>query len=412
MKPINLKTRMQAMDVQRTLAMPLAVLIALTLAACGKDGGEQHQMPPPQVNVAKVVQKSVTEWDDFSGRIEAVDSVEIRPRVAGYLEAVHFVEGSEVKKGDLLFTIDDREYRAAVDSAQANVARAQTRVEVAQLEAARAEKLLAVRAMSKEVFETRQGEVRQAEADRKAMQAALVQQKLNLEFSRIVSPIDGRVGEALIRPGNLVTPGTTLLTTVVSLDPIYVTFEGDERIYLKYQEMSRDGERQSSRDARNPVRVGLATDEGYPHMGEMVFVDNRMDPATGTIHAKALLSNEERLFTPGLFARVQLLGSGQHEAMLIHERAVMTDQDRKFVYVIGPNNAATRKDVKLGPQIDGLRVVTEGLAPEDLVVVNGVRKIFFPGMPVQPFTVPMDQPELAPPPPPAAPGAPGAAAGK
>ncbi len=373
------------------LALSLAVL-----SACGGGGGGP-QMPPPSVNVAAVVQKPITEWDEFSGRVEAVDSIEIRPRVGGYLAGVHFREGAEVARGDLLFTIDDREYRAAVDSAQANVARAATRVDVAHQELARAEKLAAVKAMSIEELETRRGELRQAEADRKAMEAALVQTRLNLEFTRITSPIDGRVGQALIRPGNLLNPGTSLLTTVVSIDPVYVTFEGDERVYLKYQSLARKGERPSSRDSRNPVRVGLTDEDGYPHQGEMVFVDNQIDPATGTIRAKALLPNPDRVFTPGLFARVQLLGGAEHEAMLIHDRAVMTDQDRKYVFVIGPKNAALRKDVVLGPMVDGLRVVESGLAAGDQVVINGVRKIFFPGMPVAPVTVPMDQPEFTPP---------------
>jgi multidrug efflux system membrane fusion protein len=321
--------------------------------------------------------------------------VEIRPRVGGYLAGVHFREGAEVAKGALLFTIDDREYRAALDSAQANTARAQTRLDVARTELARTQKLAAVKAASAEELEQRQGEAQQAEADLKASQAQARQAELNVEFTRISAPVAGRVGAALVRPGNLVAAGTSVLSTVVSLDPVYVAFDGDERMYLKYQQMARQGERQSSRDAANPVRVGLSTEDGYPHVGEMVFVDNALDPSTGTIHAKALLPNPDRVFTPGLFARVQLLGSGTYDALLVHDRAVLTDQDRKFVYVLGPNNSATRRDVVLGPVVDGLRIVKSGLQAGDKVVVNGSRKIFFPGMPVAPFEVPMDQPELA-----------------
>jgi multidrug efflux system membrane fusion protein len=357
-------------------------------------------MPPPGVNVAAVAHKAVTEWDDFSGRIEAIEAVELRPRVAGYLAAIHFHEGGEVKKGDLLFTIDDREYRASLDIARANLARAETRLDVAKAARERSEKLALVKAASAEELEQRSGEEKQAAADRGTALAQVKQAELNVEFTRITAPISGRIGRAELRPGNLVSPGTTLLATLVSLDPVYVMFEGDERVYLKYQRLARDGSRPSSRDARNPVRVGLATEQGYPHLGEMAFVDNQLDPATGTIRARALLSNKDHAFTPGLFARVQLLGSGTTDALLINEHAILTDQDRKFVYVVGPKNATVRKDVVLGPTIDGLRVVTSGLSEGDLVVVNGTRKIFAPGQPVNPTTVPMDQPELQP----AAPG--------
>jgi membrane fusion protein, multidrug efflux system len=379
------------------LRLPLAVLsaCALTLlSACG--GGGPPAPPPPGVNVALVVRKAITEWDEFSGRIEAVDSIELRPRVAGYLVGVHFREGGDVRKGDLLFTIDDREYRAAADSARANVARADTRVDVARMELARTETLAAAKAASIEELEQRRGEAKQALADRDAAAAQARQSELNLGFTRIVSPITGRIGKAEVRPGNLVAPGSTLLAVVVSTDPVYVAFDGDERTYLKYQQLARDGSRPSSRDVRNPVRVGLSSEDGFPHLGEMSFVDNRLDPATGTIRARAILSNQNGVFTPGLYARVQLLGSGSQDAMLINDRAVLTDQDRKYVYVLGPKNTALRKEVTLGASVDGLRIVRSGLAEGDQVVVSGTRKIFAPGQPLNPSTVPMDQPESAP----------------
>ena len=353
--------------------------------------------PPPQVNVAQVVQKKVKLWDEFSGRIEAVETVELRPRVSGYLAAVHFHEGSEVSRGQLLFSIDDREYRAAVESARANLARAQSRVALARTELARSERLIKEQATSQGELDQRRGELQQALADAGSMQAAVTQAELNLSFTRITSPINGRIGAAMVKPGNLVSPGSSLLSTVVTMDPIYVTFEGDEQVYLKYQAMSQNGQRPSSRDARNPVQVGLANETGYPHKGEMVFVDNQLNPGTGTIRAKAELSNADGVFTPGLYARVRLLGSGEQTVMLIHEMAVSTDQDRKFVYVLGDKNSTVRKDVVLGESVDGLRVVRKGLDPKDIVVVNGVRKIFFPGAPVNPNTVPMDKPDQAPP---------------
>lgn len=376
------------------LRVLLPSVAALLLAACGAGG--PPQLPPPAVSVAEVVQQPVTEWDPYEGRITAIESVELRPRVSGYLAGVHFREGSQVAKGALLFTVDDREYRAALDSARANTARAATRADVARIEAERAEKLRAGRAISDEELESRRGELRQAEADVAAARAQERQAALNVEFTRITAPIAGVASSARVRPGNLVNAGETLLTTVVSVDPIYVEFEGDERMYLRYQAMARRGERPSSRDARNPVRVGLADEDGYPHQGEMVFVDNALDPGTGTIRARAQLSNKDGVFTPGLFARVQLQGGGPRDALLINERAVLTDQDRKFVYVVGNDNLAQRRDVVLGARADGLRVVTSGLAAGDRVVVNGVRKIFFPGMPVAPSVVPMDKPDAAP----------------
>lgn len=389
---------------RNTLVPPFTVLTTAALAAAALSAcapGGPPQMPPPAVNVSQVVTETISEWDPYDGRIAAIDSVEIRPRVTGYLAATHFREGGRVAKGALLFSVDDREYQAALANARANTARAATRADVARLEAARSEKLKAARAISEEELESRRGELRQAEADVAAAQAQERQAALNVEFTQIRSPIAGLASSARVRPGNLVSAGSTLLTTVVSTDPVYVEFEGDERMYLKYQDMAKAGERKSSRDARNPVRVGLANEAGYPHEGEMVFVDNVLDPATGTIRVRAILPNKDGTFTPGLFARVQLLGSGERPAMLIHERAVLTDQDRKYVYVVGEDNLAQRKDVRLGAQIGVMRVVLSGLAANDRVVVNGVRKIFFPGMPVAPQLVPMDKPDYEPPPKPA-----------
>ena len=312
--------------------------------------------------------------------------------MAGYLAGVHFREGSMVNKGDLLFTIDEREYKAAVNAARADIARADARIDLAKTEYARSEKLIEARAVSKGELETRRSELAQANADRQAAQARFEQAQLNLEFTRIEAPIAGRVGAALVKPGNLVAPGETLLSTLVSVDPVHVVFEGDERAYLRYQEMSRDGSRESSRDAANPVEVALTTENEFRHRGTMDFVDNTVNPATGTIRGRAVLPNPDGALTPGLFARVRLLGASPREALLIHDQAVLTDQDRKYVYVVAEGNQAMRKDIVLGEAIDGLRVVESGLAAGDKVIVNGVRKIFFPGQPVAPRDVPMDAP--------------------
>jgi membrane fusion protein, multidrug efflux system len=311
--------------------------------------------------------------------------------------------GGLVAKGDLLFTIDDREYAAATDAARADAARAEARVALAKQELARAETLIAARAVSQGELDQRRMEAQQADADLLAARARLAQTELNLGFTRVTAPFAGRAGAALVKPGNVVTPNETLLTTLVSVDPVYVTFTGDERAYLRYQELARSGNRESSRDARNPVHVGLANEEGYPHVGEMDFVDNALNPETGTIRARAVLPNPDGVLTPGLFARVRLLGGSRSDALLIHEQAILTDQDRRYVYIVGKDNAAERRDVTLGPHVEALRVVKTGLAPGDRVVVNGMRKIFFPGQPVAPREVPMDDPNRPAPPAPAAP---------
>jgi multidrug efflux system membrane fusion protein len=367
-----------------------AIAVLCLLAACG--GGAQPQMPPPDVNVSTVVKKSVTQWDDYSGHVEAIDSAQIRPRVAGHLSRIHYEEGGMVRKGELLFTIDRREYQAAADAAAADATRAEARVALAQQELKRAEELIGERAISQGELDQRRMEALQANADILAARANAARANLDLGFTYIRAPFDGRAGEALVKPGNLVAPNETLLTTLVSTDPVYVTFTGDEGAYLRYQQLARDGNRVSSRDVRNPVLVGLANEDGFPHKGEMDFVDNALDPQTGTIRARAVVPNPDGVFTPGLFARVRLLGESKKDALLIHEQAVLTDQDRRYVYVVGDKNSAQRKDVNLGPHVEGLVVVESGLGARDKVIVNGMRKIFFPGQPVNPHDVPMLEP--------------------
>jgi len=380
----------------RVLRTTAIALLTLAMAACGKveapaEAPANGGMPPLEVNVAQVVSKEVTEWDDFTGRFVAVDTVDIRPRVAGYLTKIAFKEGEEVKKGDLLFEIDAREYQASLARARADAERARTRVALAKTVLERSDKLVKARALSGEEYDARVAEQKQASADLGAMQAAVTQAELSVGFTEIRAPIDGRMGVALITPGNLVD-ASSKLGTLVSLHPIYVYFEGDERTFLDYQGMARRGERENSRLVRSPVHVGLANEEGFPHSGELDMIDNQLDPGTGTMRARAVLDNTERLFTPGLFARVQLVGSAKKQALLIHEQAVLTDQDRKYVYVVGPENKAMRKDVVLGARIEGLQIVESGLEAGDRLVVNGVRKIFFPGQDLKPIEVPMNEP--------------------
>jgi multidrug efflux system membrane fusion protein len=345
--------------------------------------------PPPEVSVAQVVSRDVRQWDEFTGRVTAVETVELRPRVSGYVERVAYEEGQEVRKGDLLFRIDARSYRAAFDRARAELERTRSESALAASELTRAQTLIDGRAISGEEFDARKAAATQASAAVRGAEAALDRARLDLEFTEVRAPIDGRAGRALVTVGNLAQADSTLLTTLVSLDPVHVYFEADEQTYLGYKELARRGERDES---RNPVRIGLANETGYPHAATLDFTDNQVDPRTGTIRARAVVPNPDRVFTPGLFARVQLEGSGVFHALLIDDKAVLTDQDRKYVYVLGPGNRAERRDVELGRTVDGLRIVTSGLEPSDKVIVHGVQKVFVAGMPVSPQVIAMGDP--------------------
>jgi membrane fusion protein, multidrug efflux system len=371
------------------LALATAISIALLTSGCSNQAASQTAPPAPEVSVAQVLVRPVRQWDEFTGRVAAVETVDLRPRVSGYIEKVAYTEGQQVKENDLLFVIDQRPYRAALAHAQAELARARSEAQLAASQAARAKSLVAVNAISREESDTRAAAVAQGNAAVRAAEAAVTSADLDLQFTEVRSPISGRTGRAKITAGNLALADQTLLTTVVSLDPMYVNFESDERAYLGYQQLARKGERA---ELSNAVRVGLANEEGYPHLGKVDFVDNGVDAATGTIHARAVLPNGDGSLTPGLFARVQLEGAAVAEAMLIDDKAVLTDQDRKYVYVVGDDSKAMRKDIVTGRVVDDLRVVASGLEPTDKVVVRGVQKVFFPGMPVQATLIAMQAP--------------------
>ncbi len=286
----------------RAAAAGLILLGAALLAACS-GRAEPGAPPPPEVSVAEVIARPVVEWDEYTGRVVAPETVELRPRVSGYVDRVAFEEGDAVRKGDLLFVIDPRPYRAALARAEAQLAQARSQARLAEAQNARARDLVAVSAISREDFESREAGASQAQAAVRAAEAAVASARLDLQFTEVRSPIDGRAGRALATVGNLATADVTALTTVVSLDPVHVYFETDEQRYLHYQSLMRNGARESD---GNPVRVGLANERGYPHAGRVDFVDNRVDPGTGTIRARAVVPNPDRVFTPGLFARVQL----------------------------------------------------------------------------------------------------------
>ena len=362
------------------------VVMATAMTACSNSQAEAPPSPPPEVDAVQVVTKSVRQWDEFTGRIAAIGAVDIRPRVSGYIDRIAFKEGDMVKAGDLLFVIDPRPYRATYDSAVAQLERARASAQLAEAQHKRAESLVKTDAISIDTYDTRSAALGQTSADVHAAEAALATAKLNLDFTEVRSPIAGRVSRALLTLGNLVQADQTVLTSVVSQDPVYVYFQPDEQSFLGYRELARKGERANS---DNPVRVGLASETGFPHSGTVNFVNNQVDAATGTINVRATVPNPDGVFVPGLYARVQLEGRAEYMAMLIDDKAIMTDQDRKYVYVLGPEDMAKRKDIVLGSVHDGLRLVQSGLDANDKVIVAGLQKIFAPDTKVKPNLVAM-----------------------
>ncbi|CAI0711702.1 Acriflavine resistance protein A precursor [Serratia proteamaculans] len=365
-----------------SLRLSAVALLTVLLAGCDNSVAQNAAPPPPAVSTADVVIKPISQWDAFNGRIEAVQSVQLRPRVSGYIDKVNYTEGDEVKKGQVLFTIDDRTYRAAREQAQAELVRARNQAALARSESGRTEKLIGSQAISTEVWEQRRSSAAQAQSNVLAAQAQFDLAQLNLDFTRVIAPIDGRASRAMITAGNLVTTGdsASVLTTLVSLDKVYVYFDVDEATFLRYQNDGR-------RTAKLPVKVGLVGEDGYPHQGTVDFTDNQLNAGTGTIRMRALLENADRRFTPGLFARVQMPGSAVFNAMLINDKSVLTDQDRKFVYIVDKDGKAQRRDIEVGRVADGLRIVQKGLAAGDRVIVDGMQKVFMPGMPVNAKTV-------------------------
>lgn len=366
--------------VRQGLTLLGMVLLITQLSGCDKGVAQNAAPPPPEVSAAPVLIKPVSQWDNFNGRVEAVQSVQLRPRVSGYIDAVNYREGDEVRKGQVLFTIDDRSYRAALEQAKAELARARSQASLARSESGRSEKLIGTQAISREAWEQRRSAASQAQADVLAAEAAVDMAQLNLDFTRVTAPIDGRASRAMITAGNLVTAGdsASVLTTLVSQQQMYVYFDVDENTFLNYQALARQGQQRHAL----PVEIALVGEQGFPHQGKIDFLDNQLTASTGTIRMRALLDNQQRQFTPGLFARVRLPGSAQFEAVLIDDKAVLTDQDRKYVYVVDGEGKAQRRDIQPGAMVDGLRIVKSGLQSGDKVIIAGLQKVFMPGMPV------------------------------
>ncbi|QJD92723.1 efflux RND transporter periplasmic adaptor subunit [Duganella dendranthematis] len=388
MKTVN---SMTAIARPLVAALALAGLAAFSLSGCG-EANSKAEAPPaaaggPPVSAALVVEKTITETQEFSGRLEAIDQVQIRPRVGGFITAINFKPGSQVKKGEVLFVIDPRPFQAEANRAEAAASSARAKTELAKVELVRAEKLLADKAIAQREYDTSASSFKQLEADARAAQAQYETAKLNLSYTQVTSPINGRVSKAEITLGNLVDP-SAVLTSVVSLDQIYASFDGDEDTYLRVGAAAHQGKPAS-------VKIGLANETGFPHEGKLEFVDNQLDPRSGSVRMRAILVNADGLLVPGLFARVQLAGStGAKSTLLINDRAINTDQNRKFVYVVSKDNKAEYRPVQLGQQVDGLRIVRDGLKAGEKIVVNGLQRVK-PGAPVTPTTVAMDADPLA-----------------
>lgn len=382
----------------RRLATALAIVAALGAAGYFLAPVSASPQPAPAapmavpVSVAAALERRITEFDEFSGRLEAIDRVDVRPRVAGYIDSIHFAPGAMVKKGDTLFVIDPKPYAAEVARAEAALAAAQAKLALATSELDRAKRLLDDRAIAQREFEERINAQREAQASIQSAQAALDIARLNLGYTRVTAPISGRVSRAEVTVGNLVAAGAggPALTSIVSTSPMYATFEADEQAYLKYAGKAH------GRGARQlPVYMGLANEQGFPRKGAIEFVDNRLDPQSGTIRVRALFDNADGVLTPGMFARLKIGGAEASPAVLIDDRAVGTDQSKKFVFVVGADGKVAYREIRLGPVVDGLRVVREGLAAGEQIVVNGLQRVR-PGVPVAPTVVQMERkPELA-----------------
>lgn len=362
------------------------IAVLALVSGCGRSSAKSEQAapPPPEVSVARVAVEPIHEWQEFTGRLQAVKSVEVRPRVSGYIESVHFDEGSRVEAGAVLFQIDPRPFRAEVERLTAEVKRARAELELAITNQERAERLLAENAISREEHDSLSTGRAIAAAELGAVEAALESARLDLEFTKVTAPISGRVSNAHVTAGNLVD-SSTLLTTLVSDDPIYAYFYADEQSYLDYIEGQDPAAARSAK-----VYVGLINETGYPHEGRLDFLDNRVDSDSGTIRGRAVLDNADGRFTPGLFVRIKLVSPSVRTVALIDDRAIGTDLDQKYVLTLDEQNVAQYRGVQVGPLIDDLRVVLSGLEAGDRVIVNGLQRVR-PGVAVAPTQVAMDR---------------------
>ena len=374
-----------------------ALVLAATLAACNQpaadtdakksNGPPAANQAPQTVTVSKPRVENLVEWDEYTGRFDAVEAVDIRVRVSGYLTEIAFKDGQNVKKGDLLFVIDARPFERALDQARAEVAQAQTKSENANLDVERGRPLMERKILSEKSYDDRANLLRDAQAAIKVAEAKVATAQLDLDFTRITAPIDGRIGRSLVSAGNWVSAGSaanaTLLTAIVKQNPLHVYFDVSENNYLKYKRLAQRGESGGAAQAGGVVEIALPDDTGFPYVGKLDFIDNRLDPGTATIRARALVDNPTLLFSPGMFARVRIPGSARHDAMLLPDAAIGTDQTSKFVLVVDAENNVARRPVVLGPIHNNLRIVRSGITADDWVVTRGLQRAR-PGQPVSP----------------------------
>jgi RND family efflux transporter MFP subunit len=355
----------------------VAGAMLLALFGCGKPE-QQAQPAPPPVTVAQPTQRTVTDWDEFTGRFDAIEQVQIRARVTGFVTSVEFKDGAVVKAGDLLYVIDPRQYQAAAEQAQGQLADAKAKVELAQRELDRATTLIRTQAISENIVDQRKQALAAAEAATLQADGALKRAQLDVEFTRVTAPITGRISRHLVTVGNLVQgseSGATLLTSIVSMDPIHVYFDMDESIYLRNSRLWFEGKRPSSRDTANPVQIMLAGETKPSRNGKVDFLDNRLDVGTGTLRGRALVENDDLSILPGQFARVRVLASAPYQGLLLPDNAIATDQSRRIVFVVKDDNSVEARPVTLGALDDGLRVIKDGLKPDDKVIVDGLQRV-------------------------------------
>jgi len=362
----------------RLCLLPFVALIAFALSACSEKPPQAAAAPAPPVTVAQPVKRIVTDWDEFTGRFDAVEEVDVRPRVGGFVTNVEFKDGDMVHTGDLLYLIDSRPFEAVAEQADGQLSDARAKVELAKRDLDRGLALVATSAVSEQVVDQRRQALQAAHAAETQAEGALKAAQLNIEFTHVLAPIAGRVSRHLVSVGNLVqgsdNGASTLLTTIVSLDPIYIYFDMDEATYLKNNRLWFEGKRPSSRETANPVQVSLTGETKPSHDGKMDFVDNRLDVSTGTLRGRAVIPNKDLSILPGQFGRVRLIGSAPYEALLIPDAAIATDQTRKIVFVVKDDDTVEARPVVLGPLDEGLRVVREGLKAEDRVIVDGIQR--------------------------------------